>query len=168
MIMTIQVLFDDQAIAIDATQETPADNERGLQFGQSTYSGLSLATASIVRLASVPADFVGLKYRLNATADGLEPNPAYVVPVAPPTEAVPAAKEWPALDFYNKFSPGQRIAIRTAAKTDPVADDLVRTLELYIADRRMVRDDGGSLTQGLAHLVSTGVLTQAEVDALVA
>lgn len=161
------VLLNANKVAIAATASAPTDNERGLEFGDSTYSGLSLATATIIQLPDAPTDLGGGKYRLNTTADGLEPNPAYVAPPTPVPDVAPA-KEWAALDFYNRFTPQQRIKIRTAAKTDALVDDLVRTLDLYIADRRIVRNDGGDMSQGLAHLVSTGVLTKAEVDALVA
>ena len=163
--MKTYILLDDTNVAIASTEAAPTANELGLQFGDSIYSGLSLATAVIVELPEAPADFVGGKYMFSGAS--LAPNPAYVDLSASTPASLAQTKEWPALDFYNKFTPQQRIAIRAAAKADSIADDLVKTLELYIADRRVVRNDGGALSQGLAHLVSSGVMTQTEVDALV-
>lgn len=84
------ILLNADKVAIAATTKAPVDNERGLELGDSTYSGLSLATATIIQLPDVPADFGGGRYRINAAADGLEPNPAYVAPAAPAPVALPA------------------------------------------------------------------------------
>ena len=82
------IVLDQDGIAIDQSAIPPVQTERGLQVGGTTYSGMTLAVLEIA--GAVPADFIGGKYSLNATADGLEPNPAYVAPAAPTPVSLPA------------------------------------------------------------------------------
>lgn len=62
---------------------------------------------------------------------------------------------WPAFDFYRKFTAAERIAVRTLAKTDPIAEDFLRTLEAAIASTSLVHADNADVVAGLAYLSAT-------------
>ena len=73
--------------------------------------------------------------------------PVIPVPVIPPNQ-------WPAFDFYRKFTAAQRIAIRTLANTDPVVADFMHTLDSAIASGTSVIANDPDLTSGLAYLTT--------------
>ena len=80
------VLIDSNGVAIAADDVAPTQFAHGVEIDGCSYFG----AYTISQVAMIPADFVGGKYRLNATADGLEPNPAYVAPSAPALVSFPA------------------------------------------------------------------------------
>lgn len=83
-----------------------------------------------------------------------------VEPVAPP-QAVPVY-EWTTLDFLRRFTPAERIGIRTARATNPVLNDLFSMLE----QATTVRSNAPDLIAGLGYIVSLGLLTPARRDAI--
>lgn len=88
-------------------------------------------------------------------------------PPAPPLVGPPIAS----FDFYRRFTPGERIAIRSLAKVDPVAEDFMHTLDAAIASGTPVRRDDPDLVAGLAYLSThptpTPCLTSARTAELV-
>ena len=70
---------------------------------------------------------------------------------------------WPAFDFYRKFTSGQRIAIRELAKTDPAAEDFMRTLDAAIASGARVVANDPDTANGMAYLQSKAIFTAEEV-----
>lgn len=69
-------------------------------------------------------------------------------------------KSWPAFDFYRKFTAEERIAIRTRAKTDAIAEDIYSTLNAAISSGSNIRDDDPDTVRGLLYLESIGDLVQ--------
>ena len=69
---------------------------------------------------------------------------------------VPQEKPLTLIKFLDRFTPYERIAIRTVAKTDPVTDDFIQILmgtpEVNLLDPM--------INKGLAYLVYLGILTQ--------
>lgn len=76
-----------------------------------------------------------------------------LVPDAP---EVAAPRVWPAFDFYRKFTMAEYIAIKELAKTDPVADYFLGTLDRAIASGSNVRSDDPDTIGGLAYLEGAG------------
>jgi len=72
----------------------------------------------------------------------------------PDPPAVIPPNQWPAFDFYRKFTAAQRIAIRTLANTDPVVADFMHTLDSAIASGTSVIANDPDLTSGLAYLTT--------------
>lgn len=63
---------------------------------------------------------------------------------------------WPAFDFYRKFTSTERIRARALASVDPVADDIMRTLDAAIASGSNVRADDPDTINGLNYLSAYG------------
>lgn len=80
-----------------------------------------------------------------------------------PTQPIPS-KLWAAFDFYRRFTSPERIAIRTLAKTDPIAEDFLHTLDAAIASKSNVLAEDSDTVAGLSYLVSQSVLTQQRMD----
>lgn len=70
--------------------------------------------------------------------------------------APPVAATWPAFDFYRKFTSTERIRARALASVDPVADDIMRTLDAAIASGSNVRADDPDTINGLNYLSAYG------------
>lgn len=68
---------------------------------------------------------------------------------SPPPEPVAA---WEAFDFYRRFTAAERVAIRTLARTDPLAADFIATLDATIASGARVLANDTDLLDGLAYL----------------
>jgi hypothetical protein len=77
-----------------------------------------------------------------------------------PNAVPPVAKVWTPLEFLELFTPEERKALRTLAKTDDMIEDW---LDLLRASTSVVSDDPRTVA-GMAYLVAAGVLTQARVD----
>lgn len=69
-------------------------------------------------------------------------------------EQAPTVSVTPAFDFYRKFTLQERIAIRTLAATDLIAEDFLATLNAAIAGGLNVRSDDHDLIGGLAYFES--------------
>lgn len=101
-------------------------------------------------------------YRYNAEApipwSGMEfdtHDHTEVVEVAPDEQAVTApARIWSRVDFLRKFTPAERIAIRTAAKQVPELDDFMFLLEAAAE----VHSDNEDVVAGLRLLTQAGLL----------
>lgn len=79
--------------------------------------------------------------------DGNSPEP-YVAPKAQP-------KSWTPLEFKEKFTFEERVALRELAKADPQAEDWLDLLNASTS----VRSDDLRTTTGLNYVVLKGVLT---------
>jgi hypothetical protein len=80
---------------------------------------------------------------------------------APPTSAI---KVWSPLEFMEKFTTEERIALRTFAKSDVLAEDWLDLLKAA----NEVRMDDPRTRAGLDYMVLKGVLSQARVDEILA
>ena len=69
-----------------------------------------------------------------------------------PAPAAEQPKSIPAFDFYRRLSPQERIAIRTLAATDPIANDFLHTLDSAIASGIGVQANDPDLQAGMAYL----------------
>lgn len=67
---------------------------------------------------------------------------------------------WTAYEFINRFTPAERAAYRTAAKSDDLVADFV---DMAQAAQEVISDDPLTV-QGMDYLVSIGVLTQQRRD----
>ena len=61
-------------------------------------------------------------------------------------------KSWSAFDFYRKFTLAERIRVRALAATDPIANDIIHTLDSAMASGTPVRADDPETIDGLAYL----------------
>ena len=101
--------------------------------------------------AEAPIEWVGFEF---ATHDHVQaPDP--VEPQAPA-----AVYEWPRLDFLRRFTPAERIAIRTERVTDPILNDFFSLLEQAIT----VHSNDPDTQAGMGYLVQIGKLTAARRD----
>lgn len=66
-------------------------------------------------------------------------------------------RSWPAFEFYRRLTSAERIAVRSLAKTDPIAEDVIHTLDAAIASGTQVRSDDPDLIAGMAYLSATPV-----------
>lgn len=79
-----------------------------------------------------------------------------------PPEPTPAPLSWPSLEFLRRIPAASRIAMRGAAKTDPVMED-----GLGLLDRAdMVQADDPDLQRLLGYCVAQGHLTAQERDTI--
>jgi hypothetical protein len=76
---------------------------------------------------------------------------------APP---IPAVKTWTPLQFMEEFTTEERIALRTFAKSDVLAEDWLDLLKAA----NEVRMDDPRTRAGLDYMVSKGVLSQARIE----
>jgi hypothetical protein len=65
------------------------------------------------------------------------------------------AQVWSAVDFMQRFTVAERIAIRIAQKTDPVVEDIFEMVKVA----QTIRSDHSMVVQGLVYLQSVGLLT---------
>lgn len=63
-------------------------------------------------------------------------------------------------EFFERFTPEERAAIRAAASSDTTTADILQSLNL--AD--VVVNIDPRVTSGMSHLVSTNILTQARAE----
>ena len=77
-----------------------------------------------------------------------------------------------AFDFYRAFTPAERIGIRMLAKTDPIAEDFVHTLNNAISSGSRIFSSDPDLFAAMAYLAMTPsdgpVLSDARRDAILA
>ena len=59
------------------------------------------------------------------------------------------------VEFLRRFTPAQRIAIRTLTKTDPIADDFMRLLDATIAQGSGVNLMDQDTIDGVGYLAAT-------------
>lgn len=79
-----------------------------------------------------------------------------------PPEPAPAPLSWPALEFLRRIPAGARIAMRAAAKIDPVMED-----GLGLLDRAdTVHADDPDLVRLLGYCVAQGHITAQERDTI--
>ena len=76
-----------------------------------------------------------------------------VEPVSIP--ATPGPTAWDSFDFYRRFTSAERIAIRTLAKTDPIAEDFIQTLDNTIASGSRVLASDPDLQAAFQYLQAT-------------
>lgn len=80
------------------------------------------------------------------------PNGGIVRELLRPVPTIIEAKSWAAWDFYRKFTSAEWILALTLAKTDPVAEYFINTLNAAIAcGKRIYADDQDTLA-GLDYL----------------
>lgn len=72
-------------------------------------------------------------------------------------DAPAPVQAWTPLEFMQRFTVAERVAVRAARLTDPVIDDFLALLEMA-GD---VRSDSATVQQGLGYLVSVNLLTGA-------
>ncbi len=74
--------------------------------------------------------------------------------VMPPTTA-PLKKQWPAFEFYGKFTDAEWVAALTLAKTDATAQYFVNTLQAAISSGTPIYADDIRIVNGLAYFSAT-------------
>jgi hypothetical protein len=84
------------------------------------------------------------------------------VPPEPPPEPEPEPKRITRIGFMQRIPTPKRIAIRVAAKTEPIIEDF---LDLLSATDLIELDHPDTL-MGVQYLVMQGLLTQAEAEAV--
>lgn len=85
------------------------------------------------------------------------------IPYTPPAPT-PAPRTISPLGFMQRLSPSNRIAIRAAAKTDPIIEDFLDLL--YRAT--LIQLEHADTLAGVGYMVSQNLITQEEADALLA
>jgi hypothetical protein len=75
-----------------------------------------------------------------------------------PPAPVVLPQSWTGLEFKRLFTPSERVAMRTAAKTDPVVEDFLDILDTTaMSGSRIVADDP-DLDAGLDYVTAQGLL----------
>lgn len=80
--------------------------------------------------------------------------------VPPAPEVVRPLLIWDRIDFLRRLAPEERIAARTAAKTDPQVEDVLALLD----GTPRVRNDDPDTHLGLQLLTLKGVLAEGRMD----
>lgn len=82
--------------------------------------------------------------------------------------AIARGYRMPAADFLGLLPSAARVGARAAAQDDPVIADFLALLDMTVADNASSGIHPGSMVakDGLSYLVSLGLLTQAEADAI--
>lgn len=116
---------------------------------------------------ALPAELVGLADTSLADLNWTDPSLGFhgfgFVPVADP-DPEPAQRWIHKAIFIQRIAAANRIAIRAAAKTDPLIEDFLDVL--YATD--LVNLDNAETQAGVAYLVSENLLTAGEAEALLA
>lgn len=71
---------------------------------------------------------------------------------------------WDAFDFKNRFTPQERIAIRTAAKSDASVEDFMDMLDTAGMTGTRIKADDALLNVALAALESAGLIGAGRKD----
>lgn len=87
----------------------------------------------------------------------------YTPPSAPETPA----KSWDAYDFKLRFTPAERMAIRTAAKASPDVDDFLDLLDTAAATGTRIKADDALLNAGLQMMESAELIGQGRAAEIV-
>lgn len=82
---------------------------------------------------------------------------------APLVREVPT-RSWDAFDFKNRFTPQERIAIRTAAKVDASVEDFMDMLDTAGMTGTMIKANDALLNVALATLESAGLIGAGRKD----
>jgi hypothetical protein len=99
-----------------------------------------------------------MKYKINSTDNIILADQVFMDAQHPgdytlvPDDLALQASIIPSFDFYRRFTPAERIAVRALAKTDPIAEDFLHTLDSAIASQVNVRSDDPDTRAGLAYL----------------
>jgi len=75
-----------------------------------------------------------------------------------------AIKTWTVLEFKRIFTSEERIAIRQAAKTDPVVEDFLDILETTAISGSLVSSNDQDLIQGIEYMREKGLISQQTAD----
>lgn len=70
----------------------------------------------------------------------------------------------PALEFWERFTRQERIILRNAAKNDPVIEDFIETMKLYMILNRSISVAAQDTMDGINYLVAQGLMDQARAD----
>lgn len=70
----------------------------------------------------------------------------------------------PALEFWERFTREERIHLRIAAKTDPVIEDFIDTMKLYMEHNKFISIAANDTVNGFDYLVYTGLMTRERAD----
>lgn len=76
----------------------------------------------------------------------------------PPSMPGMPAKSWDAYDFKMQFTAAERMAIRTAAKSDAGVEDFLDMLDTAAATGTRIKADDDLLNAGLLALENSGLL----------
>jgi hypothetical protein len=130
------------------------------------YQRKQLPDTNIGDPGPLPEELVGLEDESLADLSWADPALGYrgvgFFPVAEPTPEPQLPREIPPLAFMQRIPPTKRIAIREAAKADPILEDFLDLL----GKATIVRLDHADTAAGVGYLVMRGKLTQTEAEAL--
>lgn len=85
----------------------------------------------------------------------------------PPANVEPV-KVWDAYDFKLRLTYLERIAIRTAAKTDALVEDFLDMLDTAAATNTRILSNDTMVLSGLGYMESVGVLAEGRAEEIVA
>lgn len=76
----------------------------------------------------------------------------------------PPTPSWGSLEFLRRFTRDERIAVRTAAKNDPVVEDMLSLIDKSDS----IKANDPDVVQGMQYLVDQGHITASRRNAILA
>lgn len=73
---------------------------------------------------------------------------------------------WDAYDFKMRFTAAERMAVRSRAKTDPVAEDFMDMLDTAAATNTRIFSTDALVAAGLQYLEAEGVIDEGRAGAI--